>query len=91
MLRCLGPQTYLKKLYGKGYYLFINCFRDIKSYQNYFQISQLSPDINEEKEIVSGDIAFYHNRLIKYIKEILPLAELRSALNGNFFYQVIVT
>jgi len=31
-LKCIGPQTRLKKLYGDGYYLNINCFRDMESY-----------------------------------------------------------
>jgi len=88
MLRCIGPQTHLKKLYGKGYYLFANCFRDIKSFRDYYQLDEYIDDTNEEKEIVSSDIAYYHNKFLKYMKEILPCAELRSALNGNFFYQV---
>jgi ABC-type multidrug transport system ATPase subunit len=28
VLRCIGPQTRLKSLYGGGYHLFINCHRE---------------------------------------------------------------
>jgi len=49
-LKCVGPQTRLKKLYGDGYYLNINCFRDMESYLN---SKQQKPE--EGSSMISGE------------------------------------
>jgi ABC-type multidrug transport system ATPase subunit len=110
-LKCIGPQTRLKKLYGDGYYLNINCFRDMESYMNSKQrIEEGSSLISGRERVNLHDASLgtnvqtensqvnfmadieemepYYEKLKSFIKEILPKSELRTAFNGNFFFQV---
>lgn len=114
-LKCIGPQTRLKKLYGDGYYLYINCFRDMNSYLASKHNPEESKQQSEEKEESSptspqssitvkiqrlddetkdnitnqaDEMEPYYEKLIQFIKEILPRSELRSSFNGNFCFQV---
>jgi len=90
-LKCIGPQTRLKKLYGDGYYLNINCFRDMDSYLNSKQKTEdtdasLATNTNLMADI--EEMEPYYDKLKSFIRDILPKSELRTAFNGNFCFQI---
>jgi len=74
VLRCVGPQTRLKSLYGGGYHLFINCHKDILSLP--------------QGTSMSNSLEQYHKKVEEVIPQILPKATLKSSFNGNFVFLI---
>jgi ABC-type multidrug transport system ATPase subunit len=74
IMRCIGPQTRLKNLYGIGYHLFINA-QKLKYIQMLEKDKKLKLSIEE-----------IHKNIFNFIKKILPKSTLLRSFNGNFVY-----
>jgi len=102
-LRCVGSKVRLKTLYGGGYHLYINCHKDkyflklqLESEDKAKVNRKLSNEESKESPFSTSSALmpmetspeYYHQKVKRYIKEILPRSSLRSEFNGNFVFQV---
>eukprot|EP00825_Cyclidium_porcatum_P001911 TRINITY_DN10889_c0_g1_i1.p1 TRINITY_DN10889_c0_g1~~TRINITY_DN10889_c0_g1_i1.p1 ORF type:complete len:206 (-),score=28.32 TRINITY_DN10889_c0_g1_i1:340-957(-) len=86
-LRCFAPPQRLKSLYGCGYHLYINCFKE-----KYFEKSGNQQNQNPDQQNTGysyEDLANENYQKTKdMIKQILPQSTLVNDVNGNFIYQI---
>ncbi|KAL4456247.1 hypothetical protein ABPG74_014208 [Tetrahymena malaccensis] len=79
-LRCIGQSVTLKKNYGKGYHLYINCEKKKQQDKSAFDEESHQSESGTQEEI--------KDNLFKYIDEIIPKNEKKPSFNMNFIFQI---